>query len=227
MIAPPNQGSYLAQYACSLDLWEYCTSSARRRESGIIAGSVFDGFSEATRDLQPESRFLRTLNQRSRNPRVRYSLVIGTAGPLRPNDFASVDRLLCAAGRRCSWIACTQRQFRQRILAADELFAGKGDGLVAVETRGWMALTMSCSASSPTAPFLTTWTMSKSDVCGTQSFSVFEFRSSPSQVGLARATGRCRPSLGTDCPSASCGSQWDRVTGVVRGRRALSREERN
>jgi pimeloyl-ACP methyl ester carboxylesterase len=133
MIAPPNQGSYLAHYACSLDAWEYCTSAMRRREAGIVAGSIVDGLSEATRDLQPGSPFLRTLNQRARNPRVQYCLIIGTAGPIRPGDFAGVQRVMTAAGRRCRWMAATQRQVRERALAAEELFAGKGDGLVAVQ----------------------------------------------------------------------------------------------
>ncbi len=133
MIAPPNQGSYLARYACSLDAWEYCTSPIRRQEAGWLTGSIVDGFSEATRDLQPGSQFLRRLNQRSRNPRVHYSLVIGTEGPLPPDDFARVEKLLSSAGRRCSWMAFADRQYRECVLVADELFAGKGDGLVAVE----------------------------------------------------------------------------------------------
>ena len=70
MVAPPNHGSSLARYACSLDLFEYLTSETRRAESGIISGAFSDGLSEAVNDLEPGSEFLKSLNQRPRNPRV-------------------------------------------------------------------------------------------------------------------------------------------------------------
>ena len=54
MIAPPNSGSQLARYAFGLDLVEFATSRDRRREAGLISGSLSDGLSEATRD--PDAR---------------------------------------------------------------------------------------------------------------------------------------------------------------------------
>jgi pimeloyl-ACP methyl ester carboxylesterase len=130
MIAPPNQGSQLARYACSLDVWEYVTSGARRREAGLIVGSVCDGWAEAADDLRPDSAFLRQLNARPRNPRVEYSIFVGTAGPLAHDQCATPQDWLQAIGRRCGWDAAANG--RLCVLPADELLSGKGDGCVAV-----------------------------------------------------------------------------------------------
>ena len=36
MLVPPNHGSHLAKYACSLDIYEYAASKHRRAESGFV-----------------------------------------------------------------------------------------------------------------------------------------------------------------------------------------------
>jgi pimeloyl-ACP methyl ester carboxylesterase len=130
MIAPPNHGSLLARYACSLDVWEYMSSPVRRGEAGLIAGSICDGFAEAIDDMQPGSEFLRQLNARSRNSNVEYSIFVGTAGPLAEDRCKAPQRWLQAVGRRCGWDAAAKGQVC--VLPAEELRNGKGDGCVAV-----------------------------------------------------------------------------------------------
>lgn len=132
MVAPPNHGSNLARYACGLDLYEYATSRTRRRESGFFAGAVHDGCSEATRDLQPGSRFLTRLNGRPRNSDVAYTIVAGTDGPLEANYAVSVGGLLLQHRDRCGWLECMERSFRKHVTSNEELFDGIGDGVVSV-----------------------------------------------------------------------------------------------
>ena len=133
MIAPPNHGSTLARYACSLDVCEYFTSATRRAESGFFAGSIADGLSEALRDLEPNSVFLRGLNHRPRNPRVRYSMLIGTGAPINQSGLRWVDYVFDTTKSRCSWMGRADQVYRRQFRKHQELIAGRGDGFVAVE----------------------------------------------------------------------------------------------
>ena len=133
MIAPPNHGSALARYACSLDVCEYFTSATRRTESGFVAGAVADGLSEALRDLEPHSEFLRGLNQRPRNPRVRYSMLVGTGAPIGQAGLWWLDYLFDTTKVHCSWMGRADRIYRRQCLNHQELITGCGDGFVAVD----------------------------------------------------------------------------------------------
>ena len=130
MIAPPNHGSQLARVAFSLDLIEYFGSPQRRDESGFIYGSILDGLSEATDDLTPGSPFLRKLNSRPRNKSVGYTIVLGTAGPVRT---AQLDECVSRVSSRCHWIGKTYARLGDEFSNFGELIAGQGDGLVSVE----------------------------------------------------------------------------------------------
>ena len=82
MVATPNQGSRMAEYTVGADLWEFLV---RRRDGSLtkrLYASVEDGLGEAAEDLQPDSDFLRTLNARKRNPKIQYTLFLGTGGPV-------------------------------------------------------------------------------------------------------------------------------------------------
>jgi pimeloyl-ACP methyl ester carboxylesterase len=133
MIAPPTHGSELAKYAVSLDLVEYASSPSRRREAGPLAGAVADGFSEALRDLRPGSKFLRQLNARERNPRVSYSLVIGTAAHIAPSRLQKCRNLLAQSSTYCRWMGECLSQWDACVEAVPEVIDGVGDGVVAVQ----------------------------------------------------------------------------------------------
>ena len=114
------------------------SSKSRRQEAGLICGSIHDGLGEALDDLTPGSPFLQQLNARSRNARVAYTIILGDGGPLAREDYRFWHDLLGRFGRRCSWGKRLQRALDRHLGGLDELFAGEGDGLVAVR-RGQLA----------------------------------------------------------------------------------------
>lgn len=133
MVAPPNHGSALARFGFGLDLWEHVTGVARKEEARLLYGLVEDGLSEAAADLRPGSPFLRKLNARNRNPRVRYTILLGSGGPLHPVELALMREGVAAAGEQSRWV----RFFGARVYAwlkdLDEVVKGKGDGAVSIE----------------------------------------------------------------------------------------------
>lgn len=134
-VFPPNHGSALAEYGPLLEGAEkvYRLMNRRDRESRVLFSSIVDGFNEATTDLQPDSRFLRRLNACKRNENVRYTVIVGNAGPLKLR-FAG---FLGAVWNEISANVNEPEQVNQRvrsILTAAELQAGKGDGVVSIES---------------------------------------------------------------------------------------------
>ena len=126
MIAPPNHGSQLADCNCPLiDGWEYVQSGERRKESGLIYGSIEDGLGEASRDLKPGSAFLTTLNARDRNANVRYTILLGNRAPI--DNAKAMHAPSDSHGRRgLSWLA---KWWYQDL---DEVVNGRGDGVVSL-----------------------------------------------------------------------------------------------
>lgn len=132
MITPPNHGSQLARVAISMDLVEYVMSKDRRSESGFVYGSILDGLAEAPEDMHPNSDFLKQLNARPRNPQVRYTIVLGTEGPIHPQLFAGTRHCLSQLSARCSWLNKAKSTLKTSLPELDELIDGRGDGLVSV-----------------------------------------------------------------------------------------------
>jgi pimeloyl-ACP methyl ester carboxylesterase len=133
MIAPPNHGSSLARFACSLDAVEFMTSPARRKESGFLVGSFADGLAEATDDLEPDSDFLTKLNSFPRNPDVDYTIVLGTDGLLSPLEVHAIRRGAQYLTRKCEWGQVAAERLVDCMAGSDELLNGRGDGVVALE----------------------------------------------------------------------------------------------
>jgi hypothetical protein len=133
MVAPPNHGSALARFGFGLDLWEHVTEAARKEETRLFYSLVEDGLSEAAADLRPDSPFLQKLNARSRNPRVRYTILLGTAAPLRPAELMLLRESIAAAGERSRWVRFFGARAHAWLEDLDEVVEGKGDGAVSVE----------------------------------------------------------------------------------------------
>jgi pimeloyl-ACP methyl ester carboxylesterase len=133
MIAPPNHGSALARFGFGLDLWEHVSGRLRKEETRLFYSLVEDGLSEAAADLRPDSPFLRQLNARERNPRVRYTILLGTGGPLRPMELAALRKSVAAAGQRTRWVRFFGARTEQWLEDLDEVVEGKGDGAVSIE----------------------------------------------------------------------------------------------
>jgi hypothetical protein len=133
MVAPPNHGSALARFGFGLDLWEHVSGRVRQEEARLFYSLVEDGLSEAAADLRPGSPFLRQLNARERNPRVRYTILLGTGAPLRPGELAALRKSVAAAGQRSRWVRFFGARAEAWLEDLDEVVEGKGDGAVAVE----------------------------------------------------------------------------------------------
>lgn len=133
MITPPNNGSALARFAYSMDIVEYLTCDRRRKESGFVYGSIIDGLAEATDDMSPNSKFLRQLNSRPRNAKVRYTIVLGTDGPWDPTNLRKTRNCVSHLSGRCAWVRTAKEAIKSGLPELDELVAGKGDGIVSVK----------------------------------------------------------------------------------------------
>jgi hypothetical protein len=88
---------------------------------------------EADYDLQPGSDFLRTLNAGERNRKVRYSLFLGTAGPLSPQQLQLLPNTLERLAQHSPAIQLVRPQLQDILTDFDEVLAGRGDGVVAVK----------------------------------------------------------------------------------------------
>lgn len=133
MLAPPNHGSTLAHFAFGIDLWEHLGDPKRREDTGKFYAMIEDGLSEASRDLIPDSPFLRELNAIGRNPRVRYTILLGTDAPFSEVEMAEFRRISAQAGRRNRWARFFGARFEALLDDCDEVVDGLGDGAVSVE----------------------------------------------------------------------------------------------
>jgi hypothetical protein len=133
MVAPPNHGSALARFGFGLDVWEHVTDAAGKQEARLFYSLVEDGLSEAAADLDPGSPFLRKLNARHRNPKVRYTIFLGTSAPLRSEELVLLRKSIADAGERNRWVRFFGARVHTWLDDLDEVVEGKGDGAVSVE----------------------------------------------------------------------------------------------
>jgi pimeloyl-ACP methyl ester carboxylesterase len=138
MIAPPTHGTLLARLAVATDVWEHWLN---RPEGGCWSrwrDSIIDGLGEAADDLVPESPFLTELNARPRNPKVEYSLFLGTGATLEEDELQWVRSALMKTSGRCPGFRDCSEKFDAVLADMDEIVDGKGDGVVAL-CRGRLA----------------------------------------------------------------------------------------
>jgi pimeloyl-ACP methyl ester carboxylesterase/GNAT superfamily N-acetyltransferase len=133
MVGTPNHGSQLACFPGGPD----CADAfARHREGGlddVFRNATIDGLDEACEDMRPESRFLRKLNARDRNPHVRYSLLLGTGGPLTEESLAELQAKVAAAVDQNRIARFFGPRVENPLSDFDEVVCEKGDGAVAVK----------------------------------------------------------------------------------------------
>ena len=127
MIAPPNHGSALAPLGFAPAVWEHITDDARRTEARRLYGVLADGLSAAVDDLKPGSRLLRELNARPRNPKVRYTILLGVSAPLEVEDLARLRAAISDRGQRNRWIRFVGPRLQEWLADLDEVVDGKGD----------------------------------------------------------------------------------------------------
>lgn len=138
LVGTPNHGSQLAHFGFALELWEHLSVKEKREPVERFYRAVEDGLGEARADLRPGSAFLRALNDRPRNPRVRYSLLLGS-GALLPESALELARVsIRRAGERNRFVRFFGAKVDTYLADLDEVVAGKGDGAVAIK-RGRLA----------------------------------------------------------------------------------------
>jgi len=131
MIAPPNHGSLCARFALGFDLYEHIAIERRRELRELLAGSLADGLGEARQDLCPDSRFLRELNARQRNPHVRYTILLGEGGELNAEQ---VDRIVSSIDK------LEQKSAMARLLAPKLERLRKELGELSQPSDGWVTV---------------------------------------------------------------------------------------
>ena len=138
MICPPTMGSNLAYLPASLDWHEHWHERPVDSLPEFVFRTSADGFNEARSDLRPDSRFLLDLNARERNPRVRYSILLGTRSPATKAQLDAVSRKLEELEDKSQTAQLFAPRLHKIFDHPLELTPGEGDGAVAVE-RGRLA----------------------------------------------------------------------------------------
>ncbi len=138
MICPPSKGSNLAYLPASLDWHEHLHDRPVDNLPEYVFRSSMDGLNEAQTDLRPDSRFLLDLNARERNPRVRYSILLGTRSPATKAQLDAASRKLDQLTDKSKTAQLFAPRLRKIFDHPLELTPGEGDGAVAVE-RGRLA----------------------------------------------------------------------------------------
>ena len=130
LVAPPTRGSLLAPFQ---PVWEVLEHSAGRGSLlERLLASVEDGLGEAGQDLRPGSPFLRDLDRRARNPRIRYTVILGTGGPISGWEIAALERALDRAASEYRVARFVARPVREWLRGLEEVVWGQGDGAVSV-----------------------------------------------------------------------------------------------
>jgi hypothetical protein len=130
MISPPSQGTSWAYIACSGDFFEYGTNNENCFLDRVYC-SLEDGFGEARYDLQPNSAFLKALNERPRNKNVKYSIFLGTGTKFSRAKLEHAHQVLdkcCEENRFLSVI----KPALDSVLCDMEDAVQEGDGVVSI-----------------------------------------------------------------------------------------------
>jgi len=133
MVAPPSQGTFIAHTAIGADLWEHWIARSDGNGWTRWRDSVVDGLGEAADDLVPDSPFLKKLNARPRNPRVRYAIFLGTHSPVSAQEMGYLRLTLHTAGSRVEGLREYTDAVDTLVADMDEVVDGKGDGVVAIK----------------------------------------------------------------------------------------------
>jgi pimeloyl-ACP methyl ester carboxylesterase len=133
MIAPPSRGSCIAYFAVGTDLWEHWLARRTGSPWRRFHDSVVDGLGEAADELRPGSEFLDELNSRPRNPRVEYSIILGTGARMSEAEMQWIRQSVVSKLADVPGAEQGAERLDALLADMDELVAGKGDGVVAVK----------------------------------------------------------------------------------------------
>ncbi|MEZ6134710.1 MAG: hypothetical protein R3C53_07360 [Pirellulaceae bacterium] len=134
-VCPPNHGSALSDYAPLLEGVEQVSRLMSRgdQESRLLLRMIHDGFNEASLDLDPRSPDVLAMNAGKRNSQVRYSVLAGNDGPLKPTASSLLDIAWSTIAEATDEPAELDRRVRD-VIHCPELQKGSGDGVVALSS---------------------------------------------------------------------------------------------
>ena len=133
MVAPPSHGSLLAQFAFGIDILDHIADHFLSNETTRFYALIEDGLSKARNDLKPQSLLLRKLNALPRNPKVRYSIFLGTGGHLQQSQIDILRQKVRSAAEENTAVELFTPILTATLDDLDEVIEGKGDGVVAVK----------------------------------------------------------------------------------------------
>lgn len=132
LVGTPNHGSALARFEFGLDLYEHLAADDARGKARRLFEMIEDGLGEAGKDLRPDSAFLKELNARARNPKVRYALILGQGGYLTQADLDAARAALAKHKERNRFTRFLGKKFETYAADLDEVVNGLGDGAVSL-----------------------------------------------------------------------------------------------
>ena len=133
MIGPPNHGSALAYCGFGLQIWQFLDDPKARSFAERFYDTVEDGLCEASDDLRPDSPFIKDLNAMSRNPRVRYAVLLGSGAMFSQQTIDQLRDRVEQAEEQHRFLKFLGPKIDRVLVDGDELIRGKGDGAVAIE----------------------------------------------------------------------------------------------
>ena len=144
-LGTPFLGSALAEFHDELELFDVVYRLASGTPGAL--NTIADGRGEAAVALKPDSRFLIQLHARNRPTGIRFHLAAGTKSFLSDSQR---DQLIAKLPRELARLAVSTSYASRidKLLAADELHGGLGDGAVTVQS----ALGLPNPASTKTFP---------------------------------------------------------------------------
>ena len=129
-IGTPHQGSNWASLPPLSDMF----SADGMDPSDLMDVILHQPSSAGIRDLIPGSAFLKALNARPRRPDVRYTAIIGTASPVDASEVDALQQTLRSLDQDGSVVRLIRPRIQPLLESFDEMTAGKGDGIVSVES---------------------------------------------------------------------------------------------
>lgn len=132
LVGTPNHGSALARFEFGLDLYEHLATDDERGKARRLFEMIEDGLGEAGKDLRPDSAFLKELNARARNPKVRYSLILGRGGYLTQANLDAARAALAKHKDRNRFTRFLGKKVEDYVKDLDEVVSGLGDGAVSL-----------------------------------------------------------------------------------------------
>ncbi len=133
MIGAPNHGSALAYCGFGLQIWQFLDDPKARSFAERFYHTVEDGLCEASDDLRPDSPFIKELNSLARNPRLRYTLLLGSGAMFSQQTIDQLRDRVEKAEKSHRFLQFLGPKIDRVLADGDELIQGKGDGAVAIE----------------------------------------------------------------------------------------------